>query len=118
MADRTGHTEDMTTTMTPDQLATYHARTMLKRLKAWNNRADKWFAACAELHEAKSDPDPVRYHLAQTTWNRLRPPGKASKCHAYGDAARLIDLLDLDLPRPQNRDDLKAVAAAAARELS
>ena len=73
----------------------------LKSLRAWNARADRWYAACDAYSAGGPVPD-VR-----------KMPSKNSKHKAYGDANYLIRSLNLDIDRPTTRDGLKAVAAAA-----
>ncbi len=85
----------------------------VKRLSAWTRRADRWDAACDALTADRDNP------VVLAAWMKAQRsmPSKNSKYRAYADADWLVRYLPLDMPRPETRDDLKAIERAARAKL-
>lgn len=117
MVDTVCMTSTTTTTYTPDSgIDSGFAIEPLKRLDRWLKACDKWYGLCDALAAARgTDQEPAALEAWQKGIKRM--PGKQSKYRAYDYGNQINRYLDLGMPRPQTRADLREISDAAHRVL-
>tara|TARA_B110000285_G_scaffold154230_2_gene172064 strand:+ start:1028 stop:1303 length:276 start_codon:yes stop_codon:yes gene_type:complete len=75
--------------------------------------ADKWNAACANLHAVTKNPTSTDLEKAEALdlWNNTSSPSKKRKAHAFCAADKVANSLGLN--RCRSLEDMRATLAAA-----
>jgi len=91
---------------------TYIPTEAAKRLKRFIRAHDRWAMKCARLNALRGHEGTPEFREAFASWEKGRPPSKASKYHAYDEGNALRRYLGLgDEARPSTVEDLRNLLA-------